>query len=242
MADLTSWFPLDFLTSMPLDLILVLGNSGGDESDNDLGDVFFLRMVRVFRVAKLARLLRASRIYSRWIDYVGVSFAIASLVRFLVMTCILAHWLACFWGYTGQRANEASEATWHSRLPESFTLISYGPAQYAHALDFYGVCICTHTLLRQGSNCFRSPTGVAIAPLLCLLELILLVCRLLVSEPPLLHRCLIDQHFWWRLRNLPCSCARVLCPGGYDAVRFVRVGVCDRFLLRHTGHPQPRIA
>lgn len=143
---------------MPFDLIMVAVVSDETNGDSGLGDISFLRMVRVFRVAKLARLLRASRIYSRWIDHVGVSFAFASLLRFLVLTCVLAHWLACLWGYTGQRTSEASEETWHSRLPESFKSFSYGTAQYAHALDLYGVCICTRANhLRQGSNSFKSP-------------------------------------------------------------------------------------
>ena len=44
-----------------------------------------VRMLRVLRIAKLFRILRASRIYNRWIDYVGISYALQALVKFLVL-------------------------------------------------------------------------------------------------------------------------------------------------------------
>lgn len=137
---LSSWFVLDLTTSIPLDLIMVATASTESEGDG-LGDASFLRLVRVFRVAKLARLLRASRIYARWIDHVGISFAVASLVKFLVMTCVLAHWLACLWGFTGQRV-DFETPSWHDRLPDGIFSIGAGDAQYTHALDLYGICIC----------------------------------------------------------------------------------------------------
>ena len=64
----------------------------------------------MLRVLKLMRIIRASRIFSRWQDHISLSFAYASLIRFLLMTLVLAHWLACLWGFIGlEEGNESDD-------------------------------------------------------------------------------------------------------------------------------------
>ena len=78
---LSSWFLLDLLTGVPFDFFI-----GFALDEDDSGSGSMLQLLRVLRIAKLARVLRASRIYKRWIDYFGMSYALQSLVRFLVLT------------------------------------------------------------------------------------------------------------------------------------------------------------
>tara|TARA_B110001452_G_C15232388_1_gene426830 strand:+ start:798 stop:2603 length:1806 start_codon:yes stop_codon:yes gene_type:complete len=53
------------------------------------------------RLIKLLRILRASRIISRWKDYVGLSFAQVTMIEFVTMTVFLVHMMACLWAYIG---------------------------------------------------------------------------------------------------------------------------------------------
>ena len=99
---LKGWFVLDLATTVPFGTIVRYANPPKAEEQLEAdASAVILRAVRVFRVVKLARILRASRIIKRWQDYIGLSFAMMSLVRFLVLVCVLAHWLACAWGYMG---------------------------------------------------------------------------------------------------------------------------------------------
>ena len=117
-----TWFFLDLFTCLPLDLIFtgIVALSGWEIEAN------LFRLLRVLRILKLMRMLRASRIISRWQDHVGLSFATMSLISFSCLTCLLAHWLACLWGFMGIRGEEewtgyASGLTWiqKARVPDS---------------------------------------------------------------------------------------------------------------------------
>ena len=130
-----SWFALDLLTGIPFDFIISFALGEGGEGTGSM-----LQMLRVMRIAKLARILRASRIYKRWIDYIGISYAAQALLRFLILTCVLAHWMACLWGFNGQRMSIETD-TWHIKLPKTFDAFTAGPAQYSHAFELYGVCL-----------------------------------------------------------------------------------------------------
>jgi len=106
IAYLRGWFFLDFFTCIPFEFIIA-GIAAASGNEIDLG---LLRLLRVFRILKLMRIVRASRIINRWQDHIGLSFASMSLIQFTCLTCVLAHWLACLWGFQGIR----SEAEWHN--------------------------------------------------------------------------------------------------------------------------------
>ena len=109
----------------------------------------------------LARILRASRIYKRWVDYFGMSYALQSLLRFLVLTCVLAHWLACLWGFFGQRVDESAPDTWHARLPIVLQPYSAGAAQFEHPFSLYGVCLYTALTNIFGGSCEINPNSAS---------------------------------------------------------------------------------
>ena len=109
---LRTWFFLDLLSSIDFQLVgkAILssyetagsssgGDGGGGEDGTDM--LRLIRGIRLVRLVKLLRILRASRIIARWQNFIGMSFAQLSMIKFAVMTVFLVHILACFWAYTG---------------------------------------------------------------------------------------------------------------------------------------------
>ena len=103
---LRGWFGLDVFTVIPFDLIF----TGVASAARVTVDANMFRLLRMLRLLKLARILRASRIISRWQDHIAVSFALMSLVKFSFLIMVLAHWLACAWGFVGAKWSELPEA------------------------------------------------------------------------------------------------------------------------------------
>ena len=110
-AYLRGWFALDAITCIPFDLV-----AGGVAAAAGVTvDATFFRLLRMLRVLKLMRILRASRIINRWQDHIAMSFAFMSLLRFTFLTFMLAHWLACLWGFVAVRPEpSATNVTWTS--------------------------------------------------------------------------------------------------------------------------------
>ena len=95
---LRGWFFLDLFTAIPFSVIVQYA-----ATQNNLAvDSTMFMVLRCLRVVKLARIIRGSRIIRRWQDSVGMSYAHLSLLRFLVGTLVLAHWMACVWGFAGR--------------------------------------------------------------------------------------------------------------------------------------------
>jgi len=122
---LTGWFSLDLITCIPFDLIF----AGIAEVSGTTISSSIFRMLRVLRVLKLARILRASRILNRWRDHIALSSATTSLSMFSFLTCLLAHWLACLWGFMAVRNEElwtgyGSGLSWiqKARVPDSASI------------------------------------------------------------------------------------------------------------------------
>ena len=54
-------------------------------------------MIRLLRLLKLARILRASRIFSRWENELGMSYQKMELIKWTILVFCVMHLLACFW-------------------------------------------------------------------------------------------------------------------------------------------------
>tara|TARA_B110001452_G_scaffold132915_1_gene110508 strand:+ start:2099 stop:4573 length:2475 start_codon:yes stop_codon:yes gene_type:complete len=107
-----TWFFLDLFSSIDFQLIgnAILsqyeGNddsvgNGTDPTQDSTNLLRLIRGIRLVRLVKLLRILRASRIIARWQNFVGLSFAQLSMIKFAVITVFLVHLLACFWAYWG---------------------------------------------------------------------------------------------------------------------------------------------
>lgn len=102
---------LHLARSVPVDLLVSwyeasreasLAATGDVLDDSELSAIRLTRIIRMLKLMKLARVLRASRILRRWQSHLGVSFAFMALVRFVLLTLVTAHWLACLWVIVGR--------------------------------------------------------------------------------------------------------------------------------------------
>lgn len=82
---------VDAVSVFPWELLGVA--AGSDE----LADLQGLRILRLLRLVKLLRVVKASRIIKRWEDMLGVPFASLMLIRYIVLSLVTAHWVACAW-------------------------------------------------------------------------------------------------------------------------------------------------
>ena len=143
-AYLKGWFTIDFITCLPLDMIVLSAMDATGESGS--GDYTLLRLLRMLRIMKLARIVRAARIFNRWQDHISISFATLSLFKFTFLTVVLAHWLACLWGFVGEPHDDEwisfdQGLTWRqkARMGESagpFAL--YGASLYVAFNNIFG--------------------------------------------------------------------------------------------------------
>jgi len=96
---LCGWFPIDLISVIPFDNIMM----GVDTSGIKNASIFsMIRMLRLLRLIKLARILRASRIFSRWENSIALSSANMELVKYTILITMVLHWFACTLGIVAQ--------------------------------------------------------------------------------------------------------------------------------------------
>ena len=93
---LKTWFPIDFVSSIPFEVILtyIFDVNAGDQNAGKKARSAAL----VLRSLKLARLLKSLRILKVW-EYIEQSYLIGldfgDIIRFLTFMLFLFHWSAC---------------------------------------------------------------------------------------------------------------------------------------------------
>ncbi len=80
---LLGWFPIDVISVLPFDILLLTVQSAQKASG-----IKMLRCMRFMRLIKLLRILRTSRLILRWQGYVSLSFAMQKLVKFVLILCL----------------------------------------------------------------------------------------------------------------------------------------------------------
>merc|ERR1711988_1312953 len=88
------WFWIDLIAVLPFDIIGVVADS------KDLNNLKALRIARLLRLFKLLRILRAGRIFDRWESSMAINYSVLTLAKFVALTVVIAHWLACLWHMT----------------------------------------------------------------------------------------------------------------------------------------------
>jgi len=84
---LKGWFAMDFVASVPYDMIMFrAGASGG------------LRMLRMVRLVRVLRLGRVKTLVSRFVGRLVVNYAVLALCQFACFLLLSIHWVACVWG------------------------------------------------------------------------------------------------------------------------------------------------
>lgn len=100
------WFWPDALTIMPWDALV----SSNAYMSSKMGSV---RMIRVLRLLRMFRLVRVVKLFKRWHTHMGYSYAMLEVLRTLVLTTLIVHWLACLWAALGVNGRPG-EDTWLS--------------------------------------------------------------------------------------------------------------------------------
>jgi len=105
---LRKWFWFDLVSNIPFDILGLLMDSGR------VSKLRIIRLVRLFRLVKLLRILRTSRIVARLENNNGILFSVRSLVKFMLATALVFHWLACLWSFFGRMSFDSGETSWIS--------------------------------------------------------------------------------------------------------------------------------
>merc|ERR1719420_2210351 len=89
------WFLIDFVSIVPIDVILMIWDRP------ELSKLKSVKIIRLLRLLKLIRVLRASRMFARWQNYISVTYSTQALVFSSGLLAFSAHLVACLWGMTG---------------------------------------------------------------------------------------------------------------------------------------------
>ena len=104
---LRSWFAFDFISTLPLDELIVLFAGSISESNSTTLQLF--RIVRLTRLVKLGRLARALRVVQRIAvllehksELLNFSYTTRTLLQWMLLMMLTVHWFCCMWGVCAQ--------------------------------------------------------------------------------------------------------------------------------------------
>ena len=86
---LTGWFTIDFVSILPFDSLGLAMDS------SDISQLKIMRVLRLLRLFKLMRIFKSSRIFKRWEAQMSMSYAQLALIKFFILVCATALWMAC---------------------------------------------------------------------------------------------------------------------------------------------------
>eukprot|EP00928_Gymnodinium_smaydae_P046940 TRINITY_DN31299_c0_g1_i1.p1 TRINITY_DN31299_c0_g1~~TRINITY_DN31299_c0_g1_i1.p1 ORF type:complete len:694 (-),score=115.84 TRINITY_DN31299_c0_g1_i1:124-2205(-) len=84
------WFWLDLMTLLP-------GWICSQANSQHMKHAKVWMVLRLFRLVRLAKLSRMSRLLQRWHERYGFAFYVVDLLKFVLITTMSCHWLACVW-------------------------------------------------------------------------------------------------------------------------------------------------
>ena len=100
---LRSWFPLDFISSVPLEVILLYGFgisvSGGETRSPKLLRSLVRLVLKSARMARMVKSFRVIKMFSSFEEHSLVGLDTADLIRFIVLIIFMLHWCACIFYY-----------------------------------------------------------------------------------------------------------------------------------------------
>ena len=91
---ITSWFSIDVISSIPLDLIF--RESSVTDSVSALRLTKLLRMFKLMKMLSVLRVHRVHRAFNnRWDGMPQIRYALLDILGYVLMTLVYAHWFAC---------------------------------------------------------------------------------------------------------------------------------------------------
>ena len=98
---MTSWFAIDIVSSIPLDLIFKEGSPLDNMNSNaDVSALRLTKLLRMFKLMKMASVLRVHRMHrafnNRFMDGMPqIKYALIDIFSYILVTILYAHWFAC---------------------------------------------------------------------------------------------------------------------------------------------------
>lgn len=134
----TTFLVPDCLSIIPFELIQsqqcaqsTVETTGASLSECSLGDMNGLfKAIKLFRLARILRVLRLARIVKRFVRTLQIKHSVLSIVRFILIIIVAAHWITCAWVLTaqfndyGDRSWMRQVGEWESRSRSSWYLVS----------------------------------------------------------------------------------------------------------------------
>ena len=122
---LKSWFLVDFLSTFPVDSIVMeivsssqegSGLGTTDSPKSSLRAFKLIRALRLIRLLKLARLLKLGKFLKSVEEWLELSPAAFKLLKLVLQVTFIAHLLACFWYYTSSAEEEEVRENWWNQI------------------------------------------------------------------------------------------------------------------------------
>jgi len=133
MAIPHGWFWMDIVTVLPLE---------------KLGNLKSIRVIRILRLVRMMRLTRMMKLAARWHSRLGLSYAVVSIVKCLVVTSYCVHWITCVWGFLAIEGRLQEAGTWLTHYAKQI-----GEDEHSFATwDIYTISMyfCSATLTSVG--------------------------------------------------------------------------------------------
>lgn len=135
------WFWIDFLSTFPIDRIIIALNSSGDESsgvmfgnstmamaaEGDNGNAArslkMIKVLRLIRLSKLAKLLKLKNLVKGLDEILALSAVAMKFLQLIITLLFVGHLFGCFWNYTSSNfvsmyysENETPDLWWNTTL------------------------------------------------------------------------------------------------------------------------------
>ncbi|GMI22635.1 hypothetical protein TeGR_g8994, partial [Tetraparma gracilis] len=135
------WFWIDFLSTFPIDRIIIALNSSGDESsgvmfgnstmamaaEGDNGNAArslkMIKVLRLIRLSKLAKLLKLKNLVKGLDEILALSAVAMKFLQLIITLLFVGHLFGCFWNYTSSNfvsmyysENETPDLWWDTTL------------------------------------------------------------------------------------------------------------------------------
>ncbi|GMH49804.1 hypothetical protein TrRE_jg7485 [Triparma retinervis] len=129
-----SWFLIDFLSTFPIDRIIIAAQSGGDdvaldalamnstlaggESGSAARSLKMIKVLRLIRLSKLARLFKLKNLVKGMDEILALSAVAMKALQLVTTLLFIGHLFGCFWSYISANITEMitddPNRWWHS--------------------------------------------------------------------------------------------------------------------------------
>ncbi|KAJ3103572.1 hypothetical protein HDU97_009992 [Phlyctochytrium planicorne] len=124
---LTTWFPVDFISVLPLELINFANQqdhtSTATTTDtvvkSSLSELKLLRFFRLMRLLKLLRILRASRKLRQFQATINLRYATLQIIQYSIFIMFIIHWLACGFRLAADKNDPLDSPGWTEHYADS---------------------------------------------------------------------------------------------------------------------------